>query len=44
VRRGLRTPDALQAASCLELGAGHLMLTGDAMFERICGLNVRALA
>lgn len=44
VRHGLRTPDALQAASCLQLGAGHLMLTGDAMFERVHGLNVRVLA
>jgi predicted nucleic acid-binding protein len=44
VRHGLRTPDALQAASCLQLGTGHLMLTGDAMFERVHGLNVRVLA
>ncbi|MCG5516957.1 MULTISPECIES: hypothetical protein [unclassified Ectothiorhodospira] len=43
VRHGLRTPDALQAASCLQLGAGHVLLTGDAMFERVHGLNVRVL-
>ena len=34
VRHGLRTPDALQAASCLQLGAGHVMLTGNAAFGR----------
>jgi predicted nucleic acid-binding protein len=43
VRHGLRTPDALQAASCLQLGAAHLLLTGDAIFERVHGLNVRVL-
>ncbi|UYO95012.1 type II toxin-antitoxin system VapC family toxin [Pollutimonas sp. M17] len=40
VRHGLRTPDALQAASCLQLGADHLLLTGDPAFERVHGLNV----
>lgn len=44
VRYGLRTPDALQAASCLQLGADHVMLTGDAAFKRVHGLNVRVLA
>jgi predicted nucleic acid-binding protein len=44
VRHGLRTPDALQAACCLQLGSDHLMLTGDASFERVTGLNVRVLA
>ncbi len=43
VRHGLRTPDALQAASCLQLGAGHVFLTGDAAFDRIAGLNVLLL-
>ena len=43
VRHGLRTPDALQAASCLQLGAGHAFLTGDAAFERVAGLSVRRL-
>lgn len=43
-RHGLRTPDALQAASCLQLGAEHLFFTGDAAFQRIPGLNVRLLA
>ena len=40
VRHGLRTPDALQAASCLQLGRDHLLLTGDATFQRVQGLNV----
>ncbi|MBK8741245.1 MAG: PIN domain-containing protein [Betaproteobacteria bacterium] len=44
VRHGLRTPDSLQAASCLQLGADHLFLTGDAAFKRVVGLNVKALA
>lgn len=44
VRHGLRTPDALQAASGLQLGANHLFLTGDAMFKRVAGLNVMVLA
>lgn len=43
VRHGLRTPDALQAASCLQLGPDHLLLTGDASFERVHGLNVAVL-
>ncbi len=44
VRHGLRTPHALQAACCLQLGAGHFFLTGDAAFKRVRGLNVRPLA
>ena len=44
VRHGLRTPDALQAPCCLQLGPEHLMLTGDATFRRVAGLNVRMLA
>lgn len=44
VKHGLRTPDALQAASCLQLGGGHAFLTGDAAFERVAGLNVRLLS
>lgn len=44
VRHGLRTPDALQAASCLQLGPAHVLLTGDAAFRRVQGLNVTALA
>lgn len=43
VRHGLRTSDALQAACCLQLGADHLFLTGDAVFQRVRGLKVRTL-
>lgn len=43
VRHGLRTPDALQAASCLQLGPQHLLLTGDTVFQRVHGLNVIVL-
>lgn len=42
-KHGLRTPDALQAASCLQLGADHVFLIGDAGFGRVAGLNVRLL-
>jgi len=44
VRHGLRTPDALQAACCLQLGGGHVLLAGDAAFRRVTGLNVALLA
>lgn len=43
VRHGLRTPDALQAACCMQLGTKHVLLTGDASFERVEGLNVLVL-
>jgi predicted nucleic acid-binding protein len=43
VRHGLRTPDALHAACCLQLGSEHVLLTGDAAFQRVAGLNVRLL-
>jgi predicted nucleic acid-binding protein len=43
VRHGLRTPDALHAASCLQLGSDHLLLTGDAAFKRVEGLNAVVL-
>lgn len=43
VRHGLRTPDALQAACCLQLGADHELLTGDSVFQRVDGLNVALL-
>lgn len=42
-RHGTRTPDALQAACCLQLGNAHVMLTGDTAFMRISGLNVSLL-
>ena len=43
VRHNLRTPDALQAACCLQLGDKHHFLTGDAAFQRVEGLNVIVL-
>ena len=44
VRHGLRAPDALQAACCLQLGAEHIFFTGDDGFKRVAGLNVRLVA
>jgi predicted nucleic acid-binding protein len=44
VRYGLRTPDALQAASCLQLGAKHLFITGDVAFRKVAELNSKMLA
>lgn len=35
VCHGLRMPDALQAASCLQLGPAHRLLTGDGAFARV---------
>ena len=43
VKHGLRTPDALQAASCLQLGGDHLFLSGDSAFQRVSGLSVKVL-
>lgn len=43
VKHGLRTPDALQAACCLQLGSNHRFLTGDTAFARVAGLNVKLL-
>ena len=43
VKHGLRTPDALQVASCLQLGERHIFLTGDVAFRKITGLNVKVL-
>ncbi len=43
VKHGIRTPDALQAASCLQLGTRHLFLTGDIAFKKVAGLNVKIL-
>lgn len=42
-RTGLKTPDALQAASCLQLGADHLFVTGDIAFRKVAGLRVKVL-
>jgi len=41
---GLRTPDALQAACCLQLGPDAVMVTGDAGFQRVQALHVRLIA
>ena len=41
---GLRTPDALQAASCLQLGVAAVMLTGDADFQRVSALQLRLIS
>jgi predicted nucleic acid-binding protein len=43
VKYALRTPDALQAASCLQLGARHWFLTCDSGFRKVSGLNVKVL-
>jgi predicted nucleic acid-binding protein len=43
IKHGLRTLDALQAASCLQLGAKHLFLTGDVAFKKVGGLDVKLL-
>jgi predicted nucleic acid-binding protein len=43
-RHALKTPDALQAACCLQLGSPHAFLTGDKAFGTIDGLNVRLLS
>ncbi|HEY6898479.1 MAG TPA: PIN domain-containing protein [Rhodocyclaceae bacterium] len=40
---GLKTPDALQAASCLQLGPDHLFFSGDAAFKRVSGLKLKLL-
>ena len=43
IKHGLRTPDALQAACCLQLGTDHLFLTGDAGFRKVAELNTKVL-
>lgn len=40
-RYGLKTPDALHAACCLQLGSEHVFLTGDRGFRRVEGLRVQ---
>ncbi len=40
---GLRTPDAIQAASCLSLDVEHIFLTNDAAFRRVPRLMLRML-
>ncbi len=43
-RHGLRTPDAIQAASALSLKVPVTFLTGDKQFTKVPGLNVRLVA
>lgn len=47
-KHGLRTPDALQAASCMQLAAQrrtpHLFFTGDAGFKKVPGLSLRLVS
>jgi predicted nucleic acid-binding protein len=39
----LRTPDAIQAASCLVLGRDTQFLTADAAFAKVAGLRLRLI-
>ena len=41
---GVRTPDALQAACCIQLGSDAVMVSGDADFRRIPTLQLRLLS
>lgn len=41
VQHHLKTPDALQAACCLQLGPEHVFLTGDKGFRGVAGLHVQ---
>ena len=47
-KHGLRTPDALQAASCIQLaaqrGSSHLFFTGDTGFKKVIGLRTRLVS
>ena len=38
-----KTAEALQAASCLQLGDDHVFLTGDSRYRQVAGLNVALL-
>lgn len=40
-RHGLRTPDAIQAASALSIKGPVTFLTGDKQFKKVPGLHVR---
>lgn len=40
---GLKTPDALQAASCLAQPGQHIFITADAGFRRVPGLQIEWL-
>jgi predicted nucleic acid-binding protein len=41
---GLKVADAIQAASCLQLGEDHVFVSGDKGFKRVKGLNVITVA
>lgn len=41
--QGLRTPDAIQAASALSLNGPVVFLTGDKAFGKVAGLSVRVI-
>jgi hypothetical protein len=41
---GVRTPDVLQAACCLQLGSDAVMVSGDAYFGRIPTLQLRLIS
>ena len=43
VRHGLKTPDALQAASALTLPGDAFFVTADVGFARVLGLEVRLI-
>jgi predicted nucleic acid-binding protein len=43
-QHGLRTPDALQAACCLQLGPDAVMVSGDAGFRRVAGMPIRLIS
>jgi predicted nucleic acid-binding protein len=40
---GLRTPDAIQAASCLSLDVEHIFLTNDSTFRRVPRLALKMI-
>lgn len=42
-RHGLRTPDALQAASALVVPGGAIFVTADAGFAKVPGLDIRLI-
>ena len=43
-RHGLRTPDAIQAASAMSVKGPVMFLTGDRQFRKVPGLNVRLVS
>lgn len=43
-RHGLRTPDAIQAASAMSIKVPVIFITGDKQFSKVPGLNVRLVS